>query len=77
MFAIEIHPAEQGPLVVVSRPTDRQTHQLLNVPLSRMTRERLARHLVGSIPMGTSALLEWGLQELERQGITLEVQAQE
>lgn len=77
MFAIEIHPAAQGPLVVVSRPTHPQTHQLLNVPLSQATRERLDHHVASSIAMGASALLEWGLQELERQGITLEVQAQE
>ncbi|MGF1614970.1 MAG: hypothetical protein ACFCVA_13985 [Gammaproteobacteria bacterium] len=76
MFSITTRRDSAGRVMVVGKPTRRRADVLVNIPLCRATRERLNEKLVGSLAMGTSALIEWALEELTRQGITLEAGAQ-
>jgi hypothetical protein len=59
-------------LYVVGRPSRKQATCLLNIPVSQALKNRLTTQIVGSLAMGTGALLQWALQELDRQGILLE-----
>jgi hypothetical protein len=76
MFSITTRQDSAGRVMVVGKPTRRRVEACVNIPLCRATRDRLNEKLVGSLAMGTSALIEWALEELTRQGITLEAGAQ-
>jgi propanediol dehydratase small subunit len=74
MFTITTVPKKDDAAVyIVGRPSRAHATRFLNIPVSQALKERLGTQVVGSIAMGSSALLEWALQELERQGISLEV----
>lgn len=72
MFAIDIHKNEQGRLVVVGRASRRRATTFVNVPVSADLRRRLDERIIGSMAMGTGALLQWALDELDRQGVSVE-----
>lgn len=72
MFSINMRCDRAGRVIVVGRPTRKRAEAFLNIPISDETRKRLDEQVVGSLAMGTSALLEWALQELQRRGITIE-----
>jgi hypothetical protein len=71
-FSIETHSDPLGRVIVIGKPTRKHAATFLNIPISAAARERLDQQVVGSLAMGTGALLEWALDELERQGISLE-----
>jgi hypothetical protein len=75
MFTIATRDDSAGRVMVMGKPTRKGADTFVNIPLCRGTRDRLGEKLVGSLAMGTSALIEWALEELTRQGITLEAQA--
>nr|MBS0022016.1 hypothetical protein [Gammaproteobacteria bacterium] len=72
MFSIETRKDPLGRVMVVGKATRKYATSFLNIPISAEARERLSQQVVGSLAMGTGALLEWALDELERQGISLE-----
>jgi hypothetical protein len=76
MFTINMAPeAAQGIVRIVGRPSRKCAGAFVNIPISIELRNQLGKRIVGSLAMGTSALLQWALQELERQGISIEAQA--
>lgn len=75
LFAITVREDPAGCVIMIGKPSRKRADVLLNVPLCQATKEQLEEKLVGSLAMGTSALIEWALKELIRQGITLEAQA--
>ncbi|MFZ0257211.1 MAG: hypothetical protein WAN46_16530 [Gammaproteobacteria bacterium] len=72
MFVIETRPGAACQVVVVGKATRKRAKTFINIPISASLRERLDTQLVGSLAMGTGALLEWALEELKRQGISIE-----
>lgn len=76
MFSIEARQDTAGRVVVIGRPTRKRAGAFLNIPISQELRKRLDKQVVGSLAMGTSALLEWALQELQRRGISIEARPQ-
>lgn len=72
MFFITTREDAAGRVVVMGKPTRKRANAFLNIPLSQATKDRLQKQLVGSLAMGTSALIEWALDELIRQGVSLE-----
>jgi hypothetical protein len=72
MFLVETRQGGGGRVVIVGRASRKQATTFVNVPASQEFRKRLDEQIVGSLAMGTSALLEWALDELKRQGITVE-----
>ncbi|MFZ0255693.1 MAG: hypothetical protein WAN46_08615 [Gammaproteobacteria bacterium] len=77
MFSIDTRPDPTGRVIIIGRPTRKRAEAFLNIPISDHTRKRLDEQVIGSLAMGTSALLEWALQELQRRGITVEARLQE
>lgn len=77
MFAIDTHKNEQGRLVVVGKASRRRAATFVNVPVSADLRRRLDERIIGSMAMGTGALLQWALDELDRQGISVEARPNE
>ena len=75
MFSISTRADSAGRIMVMGKATRKRADVFVNIPLSRATRDRLDESLVGSVAMGTSALIEWALEELARQGISLEAGA--
>nr|MBS0019468.1 hypothetical protein [Gammaproteobacteria bacterium] len=72
MFSIETRQDSSGRVLVAGKATRKHAASFINIPVSAQLRERLDQQVVGSLAMGTGALLEWALDELERQGISLE-----
>ena len=77
MFSITTRDDSAGRVMVMGKATRKWADVFINIPLCRATRDRLEEKLVGSLAMGTSALIEWALEELTRQGITLEAGAKD
>jgi hypothetical protein len=77
MFAIEITEDATGRVIVIGRSSRKRVATAINIPISGELRERLESQIVGSLSMGTSALLEWALTELQRQGISIHIMARE
>lgn len=76
MFTINMAPEDaQGTVRIVGRPSRKCAGAFVNIPISPELRNQLGKRIVGSLAMGTSALLQWALQELERQGVSIEAQA--
>lgn len=73
MFSIAIRRDPAGHVMLMGKPTRKRANALLNIPICQATRRRLDEQFMGSLSMGASALLEWALDELKRQGIALEV----
>lgn len=76
MFSISSRKDLEGRIIVMGKATRKRVDTSLNVPLCQATRDRLEERLVGSLAMGTSALIEWAIDELTRRRITLEVRAE-
>jgi hypothetical protein len=72
MFSIEARQDPAGRVIVIGKPTRRRAATFVNIPISAELRERLDERVIGSLAMATGALLQWALDELERQGISLE-----
>ena len=72
MFSIEAHQDPSGRVIVIGKPTRKRAATSINIPISAELRERLDERVIGSLAMATGALLEWALDELKRQGISLE-----
>nr|MBS0019124.1 hypothetical protein [Gammaproteobacteria bacterium] len=76
MFTINMAPEDaHGTVRIVGRPSRKGAGAFVNIPISQDLRNQLGKRIVGSLAMGTSALLQWALQELERQGVSIEAQA--
>lgn len=76
MFSIDVRSDSEGRVVIVGRATRKRANAFLNIPICQETRRRLDEQLVGSLSMATSALIEWALDELKRQSVSLEVRPQ-
>jgi hypothetical protein len=76
MFSITTREDPAGRILVMGKASRKRAKTFLNIPLGQATKERLEARLVGSLAMGTSALIEWALDELTRQGVTLEARVQ-
>ena len=74
MFSIDVRKDLAGHVLVFGRPTRKRAGTCLRVPLCQADRRRLEKRVAGSLAMGVSALLEWALDELGRQGVTIEAQ---
>jgi hypothetical protein len=61
---------------MIGKPSRKRASTFINIPISQETRRRLDEQFVGSLSMSTSALIEWALEELRRQGVALEVRSQ-
>lgn len=77
MFLIEPRPGDAGQVVVVGKATRKRAKTFINIPVSESLRKRLDTQIVGSLAMGTGALLEWALEELKRQGISIEARVRD
>jgi hypothetical protein len=77
MFSIEARHDDVGRVIFIGRPTRKHAEAFLNIPISDSTRRRLDEQIVGSLAMGTSALLEWALAELQCRRITIEARARD
>ena len=75
MFAIDIHKNGQGRLVIIGRANRKRATTFVNVPVSADLRQRLGERIIGSMAMGTGALIQWALDELDRQGVSVEARA--
>jgi hypothetical protein len=73
MFSIEVRQEHGGCVLVVGRATRKRATTFVNIPIDQKLHDRLQSQCIGSLAMCTSALLQWALDELERQGISLEV----
>ncbi len=72
MFLVETRRGNAGQVVVVGKATRKRAKTFANIPVTESLRTRLDSKIVGSLAMGTSALLEWAIEELDRQGISIE-----
>jgi hypothetical protein len=77
MFAIDVHKNGQGRIVIVGRANRKRATTFVNVPVSADLRRRLDLRIIGSMAMGTGALIQWALDELDRQGVSVEARANE
>lgn len=74
LFSTTTREDPAGRVIVMGKATRKRAKAFLNIPLCQATKERLEKRLVGSLAMGTGALIEWALEELTRQGVSLEAQ---
>lgn len=74
MFTIDTREGS-AEVVIMGRPTRKRAVTMLNIPISEALRARLQEQIIGSVAMGSSALLEWALEELERQRVSIQAQA--
>ncbi len=74
MFTIDTRSGS-AEVVIMGKPTRKRAVTMLNIPISEALRRRLQERIIGSMAMGSSALLEWALEELERQRVSIEAQA--
>ncbi len=72
MFRLETRQEGGGRIVIAGRPNRKNATTYVNIPISQQLRKRLDEQIVGSVAMGTSALLLWALDELKRQDVTVE-----
>lgn len=77
MFSIEIRKDSAGHVIVVGKATRKRATTFVNIPVSNGLRKRLDNKIVGSLAMGAGAVLEWALDELDRQGISIEAHPEE
>ena len=73
MFTIDTREGN-AEVVIMGKPTRKRAVTMLNIPISGALRTRLQERVVGSVAMGSSALLEWALEELERQCVSIQAQ---
>lgn len=73
MFTIDTREGN-AEVVIMGKPTRKRAVTMLNIPISGALRARLQERVVGSVAMGSSALLEWALEELERQCVSIQAQ---
>lgn len=71
MFLIETDEDSTGRVMVVGKPSRKRAVTFINIPVSAELRERMGSQVVGSLAMGSGALLEWALGELKRRGISI------
>jgi hypothetical protein len=71
MFLITAHADSHPRVLVVGRPSRKKAETFINVPVSAELRTRLGERITGSLAMGTAALLEWALDEIEKQKVSL------
>jgi len=72
MFRLQPREGGGGRVVIAGRASRKHATTFVNTPISKRLRKRLDEQIVGSVAMGTSALLEWALDELKRQDVTVE-----
>nr|MBS0019549.1 hypothetical protein [Gammaproteobacteria bacterium] len=73
MFTIEAAQDGAGRVIVMGKPSRKRANTFINIPISGELRDRLGEQVLGSLAMGTGALIEWALKELQRQGISIKV----
>jgi hypothetical protein len=66
MFSITTGNNAAGGVMVIGEATRKRVATFVNIPLCQATKERLEERLVGSLPMGTGALIEGALDGPER-----------
>ena len=72
MFTVEVKKNGQGKVVIVGKRGRRLSTGFVNVPVSAELRKRLGERVIGSMAMGTGALLQWALDEIDRHGVSIE-----
>lgn len=72
MFSIEARKDSRGRLIILGKASRKRATTFVNIPVSAELRKRLDERIIGSMAMGTGALLQWALDELDRQGISVE-----
>jgi hypothetical protein len=72
VFLLETSDNGAGQVLIIGKANRKKANALINVPVSENLRHKLSEQVVGSLAMGTSALLEWALDELKRRKITLQ-----
>lgn len=77
MFAIATHADGHGQLIIIGKASRKRATTFVNIPVSADLRKRLDERIVGSMAMGAGALLQWALDELDRQGISVEARPNE
>jgi hypothetical protein len=75
MFSVSVRENNRGQIIIVGRPTRKGAKSFVNIPVTPELHQRLVGHMVGSLAMGTAALIEWALDELESKGISIEARA--
>lgn len=73
MFTIQATEDGAGRVIVMGKPSRKRANTFINIPISGELRDRLGDQVLGSLAMGTGALIEWALMELQRQGISIKV----
>ena len=72
MFSKESRQHRQGRVIIVGRPSRKAARVCLNTPITTELHRRLRDRIEGSISMGSAALLEWALDELETRNIAIQ-----
>ncbi len=75
MFSVSVRENSPGHVIIVGKPTRKGAKAFVNVPVTPELHARLVDHMVGSLAMGTAALLEWALDELDSKGVSIEARA--
>ena len=73
MFEITTREDGAARVIVMGKPSRKRAKTYVLIPLCQAIKEQLEQRIIGSLAMGGGALIEWALDELARQGITLEV----
>jgi hypothetical protein len=74
MFNKTIRQNDEGQVIIVGKRKPKDIETILNIPISIELQRNLRERIVGSLSLGSAALLEWALDELERQSISIEAQ---
>ena len=76
MFEINTRQDDEGQIIVVGKSSRKRATTLINIPISQALKSRLDERVVGPLSMATAALLQWALDELERNEISIEARPQ-
>lgn len=72
MFNKTTRQDDEGQVVIVGKCKPKDLDGILNIPISIELQRSLKERIVGSLSLGSAALLEWALDELDRQCICIE-----
>ena len=76
MYQYQIRHDDPGTVSIVGRISRKDSPAFVTIPVTRELHSRLYNAIDGSMATGGAALLSWALDELERQGISLEARLQ-
>lgn len=72
MFSVSVHQRNLGEIIILGKPTRNSAWAHIKVPVTPELHKQLRGHVVGPLAMGTAALLEWALDELDSRSISVE-----